>query len=244
MFLFGAIASGALKSFVKTVSISGYNVDLRALANAAGYNGQKVVDLTLVGTAYASAVSVGALYTGSWPAGTRLTIRVAGNIIGCNGVGNSGGVGNGNRNGLPGTAGGPALVVSSAISGGAITVIAAGGGIYGGGGGGGGGGGDVRQTGGAGDGSVSYFYANGGAGGRGAGTAGSATVGGGGGYNNGAAGGSGGSGGNYGAAGGYGGSSASGSGGAGGAGGASVLNSAWATFSGWVTGSNRFGYVG
>lgn len=246
MFLFGAVASGALKSFVKTIALSGYNLNLRTLADAAGYNGQKVVTLTLTGACYASTAGVAALYTGTWPTGTRLVINIAASIVGCNGVGNAGGIGNGNRNGSPGTPGGPAMVISAAISGGAITLVAAGGGIYGGGGGGGGGAGDVRQVGVGGDGGISYYYANGGYGGRGAGTAGGNTVGSGGGYNNGATGGSGGTGGSYGNAGGYGGSGAySGSpGGAGGAGGASILNSAWATRSGFVAGSNQFGYLG
>lgn len=242
MILFGAVASGALKSFIKTIDMSGPSVNLKTLADAAGFKGQKIVQLTLVGTAYATSVGTVGLETGVWPAGTRLTIVLAGNITGYGGLGAGGG--NGYGNGGTGTAGGPALRITAAISGGAVTFTPGGGGIYAGGGGGGGGGGgayEVRTS------QTQYTdRSNGGTGGRGGGSQGAATVGTGGAKYGNAQGGSGGPGGTYGAYGGSGGRGYqnAGYGGGGGAGGAACLNSGWATFPGFVSNSNLYGYMG
>lgn len=246
MILFGAVASGSLKSFIATVSIAGTGVNLRTLADAAGFNGQKVVELTLTGVAYAAGVGSYALYTGTWPTGTSLVIHLASGAaaIGYAGSGGGGGVGTGNKTGRTGGAGGPAVSVT-AIASGSILFIAEGGAIYGGGGGGGGGGGASNAVKGAQD-SFTY-YANGGAGGRGRGTQGAATGGAAGSSSGGAVGGTGGAGGGYGAVGARGANaygSSPGSGGAGGAGGASIIGSANVTLSGFAQGTNLFGYLG
>lgn len=246
MILFGAVASGSLKSFIATISIAGTGVNLRTLADAAGFNGQKVVELTMTGIAYAAGVGSYALYTGAWPAGTSLIIHFASGsaAVGYAGGGGGGGVGTGTKTGRPGGAGGPA-VSATAISSGSIRFIAEGGAIYGGGGGGGGGGGASNYVTGGQD-SFTY-YANGGGGGRGRGTQGAATGGSAGSSSGGAVGGTGGTGGGYGTVGGKGANGAGsspGSGGAGGAGGASIIGSANVTLSGFAQGTNLFGYLG
>lgn len=243
MILFGAVASGALKSFIKTVDISGPSVNLRSLADAAGFRGQKIVQLTLVGTAYAQNTSSYGLIIGSWPNGTRLSVVFSANVFGYGGAGGSAGIAQGYQPGGYGAAGGPAVLVSAGISGGSITFIAGGGGIYAGGGGGGGGGSRVTQFFAAQE--WKTYYANGGYGGTGAGAQGAATVGTGGQYTNSSTvGGNGGPGGSYGAAGGAGGGTASAGGGGGGAGGAAIVNSSLVSLQGWAQGTNLFGYLG
>lgn len=247
MILFGAVASGSLKSFIATISIAGTGVNLKTLADAAGFNGQKVVELTLTGVAYAASTAVVALDTGTWPGGTKLIVHWASgsSAIGYAGVGGGGGVGNGTKTGRAGAAGGPSVRVTP-ITSGSVMFIAEGGAIYGGGGGGGGGGGASLSVTGPQD--TFTYYVNGGAGGRGRGTQGVAVGGSAGSSSNGAIGGTGGTGGGYGAKGGNGASSSGGSsngaGGAGGAGGASILDSANVTLSGFAQGTNLFGYLG
>ena len=246
MILFGAVASGSLKSFIASISIAGTGLNLKTLADAAGFNGQKVVELTLTGIAYAANTSSVALDTGTWPAGTSLIIHFASGsaAVGYAGSGGGGGIGTGVKTGGAGSAGGPAVSVTP-IASGSILFIAEGGAIYGGGGGGGGGGGASNSVTG---GQESFtYYANGGGGGRGRGTQGAATGGSAGSSSNGAVGGTGGAGGGYGAVGARGANgsgSSPGSGGAGGAGGASIIGSANVTLSGFAQGTNLFGYLG
>lgn len=206
---------------VQILSVGGgTNVDLRALANAAGYDGREKVQLTVTGSCLASSTGVYAMNTGSWPAGAKVEVIIDAGVIGAGGGGGGGGFGLAAGSG--GGGGGPAIYVTPMTGGGTMTITIRNGYVYAGGGGGGGGGGARRTV--AQD-LVSYA---GGAGGGGAGSGGGAS---GGGAGN-TASGSGGSGGYYGAAGGAGGPGDAG-GGPGGAGGAAIVNSASATLVSW-----------
>lgn len=207
---------------VQILSVSGgYDVNLRSLANSAGYDGREKVQITITGGCFASSTGAYALNTGSWPAGAKVEVIIDGGVIGAGGGGGGGGYSTGGGSG--GGGGGPAVYVTSMTGGGTITITIRNGYVYGGGGGGGGGGGamvTIVQE--------STQYYTGGSGGRGSGSGGGAT---GGGAGGGPAG-YGGSGGGYGAAGAYG-ASGTGPGGPGGGGGAAIVNSAAATLVSW-----------
>ena len=120
-----------------TVAVTGTSVNLRTLANTAGYTGtagaryQFVVasGVTVRGTANGG---IGVV-TGTWPADAIISLVVNGNVYG---GGGKGGAGSNSAAGFAGAAGGDAVSASAPIS---IT-INSGGAIKGGGGGGGGGG--------------------------------------------------------------------------------------------------------
>ena len=158
--------------FTATIPITGSgSVDLRALANAAGYDGARNANVTftlasgvtLMGAAGAPNGGV-AIDTGTWPTGSysiTLALQISGKVYG--------GGGRGGRGAQPGAAttsgsGGDAINCQTPIS---ITVNS-GGEVKGGGGGGGGGGGWFNN--------VTEFDASGGGGGGGFpnGTAGAA----------------------------------------------------------------------
>lgn len=124
--------------FVKTITISGSGpVNLRSLADAQGYDGQSPATITYVinaGTTITGAANGGnGLDTGTWPGGVAITLTLnnAGIIRG--GGGRGGGVSD-FSNGLPGSAGGHAVMARTNLS-----INNTGGVIQGGGGGGGGG---------------------------------------------------------------------------------------------------------
>lgn len=223
------VLSGAisLANFYGTADVQilsvggGTNVNLRSLADAAGYDGREKVQLTVTGNCLASSTGVYAMNTGSWPAGAKVEVFIDAGVIGAGGGGGGGGFGTNSGGG--GGGGGPAIYVTAMTGGGTMTITIRNGYVYAGGGGGGGGGGARRLV--AQD-LVSY---SGGNGGGGAGSGGGA---GGGGAGAGGAG-NGGSGGNYGSPGG-GGASSDGGGGPGGAGGAAIVNSAAATLVSWT----------
>ncbi len=211
-----------------TITAAGTNVNLRTLVNAMGYAGEiATVVINVNANMVSNSTAVPAVSTGAWPNGVTLQVIVNGQVLG---FGGSGGVGAispyvpGTRPAGAGAAGGPAMVVSSAISGGSIS-ITIGSGIVNGGGGGGGGGGWEPSGGGE---DVSYI--SGGSGGRGAGAQGGATAG------SAPSGGSaGGSGGGYGAVGGHGVNSndVGSPGGTGGAAGAAIIGSSVASLINW-----------
>jgi len=195
-------AYGKSNVFVLTISSNQTNVNLRSLAVSSGWDQSLKVVATINGGVYVSSNSTGTpalTVNGSFPGGVELTNN--GFIVGMGGAGGNGTIGNGQ----PGSAGGLALSVSSAI-----TINNASGTVAGGGGGGGGGGGNNTVCGCT----VIFLAGGGGGGGRSSAAANSA---GGTGNNNGGAGtvssaGSGGAGG---------GGSGNGNGGAGGGWGAS-----------------------
>jgi len=130
------------QAFTATVQVSGSApVDLRALANAAGYNGAPNANITFQvasGVTIIGAAGGGiGLDTGTWPTGgtLNLTLEVSGKIYGGGGGGGTGGAGL--VNGSAGSAGGDAIFVRTPLS----VVVNSGGEIKSGGGGGGGGGG-------------------------------------------------------------------------------------------------------
>jgi hypothetical protein len=139
--LFG-VASGAISmsdgygkssQFAFTISSNQTNANLATLATNAGWDGTSKVVATIASGIYISSNSTGTpalTVSGSFPGGVELTN--GGYIIGMGGAGGRGGQSFSN-NGLPGSSGGLALSVSSAIT---ITNN----GTIGGGGGGGGGG--------------------------------------------------------------------------------------------------------
>ncbi|MBU6407177.1 MAG: hypothetical protein KGS44_08615 [Alphaproteobacteria bacterium] len=139
-------------------------VNLRALANAAGYNGLQNATITFqVANAATITGAAGtpnggvAIDTGVWPSGSytiTLTLQVSGQI---HGGGGSGGEGAETQNGVNGGIGGDALFVQENIA----VLVNAGGAIRGGGGGGGGGGSWVRDP----FGEPQPFYGGGGGGG-------------------------------------------------------------------------------
>ncbi len=188
----GVIAGGGSKRFTLNVNGGGRNrTDLGTLASQSGWRGQKEVIFNLTGDWISDLIGEPAVYTGGWPAGTRLTVNIQG---GCRLMGRSGDPGlsavvrwihNANQNDKPGNftvdryassgqQGGEALRVSGPISGGSITINNYGQ-ILAGGGGGGGGGAILLQnflTANNGDSSESYYYqywSNGGDGGAGQG---------------------------------------------------------------------------
>ncbi len=135
------MVGGGLGRFTRTIDIlaSAAMVNLRTLANAAGYLGDRPAVLTLN---LAPGVQLDAGLTfGIWPDfGHSMTLNVAGNIHGMGGLGGEGGDGMG---GYSGGAGGDAIycTVDAQIN------VAGTANIKGGGGGGGGGGGSSRWAG-------------------------------------------------------------------------------------------------
>lgn len=125
---------------------SGGPVNLRSLANAAGYDGAKNATITFVvaasatvtGAAGASAAAGGiAIDTGTWPTSSytiALTLQIAGKVYGGGGGGGRGG--GQTIDGTSGGSGGDAIYARVPLS---VSVLA-GGEVRGGGGGGGGGG--------------------------------------------------------------------------------------------------------
>lgn len=110
--------------------------NLRTLANNAGYTGTAGANFQFVvasGVTIMGAAGAGkGIDTGTWPAGSTISLIVSGNVYG---GGGNGGAGSNSGAGLPGAAGGDAVYVQYPIT---ITVNS-GGSIKGGGGGGGGG---------------------------------------------------------------------------------------------------------
>jgi hypothetical protein len=139
-------------------------VNLRTLANNAGYNGlqnatvtfQVASTTTVTGAAGAPNGGV-AIDTGVWPSGSytiALTLEVSGQV---RGGGGAGGEGAETANGVAGGVGGDALFAQENI----VVLVNAGGSIRGGGGGGGGGGAWVRDP----LGEPVFFFGGGGGGG-------------------------------------------------------------------------------
>jgi len=133
--------------FNQTIQVTGSGpVNLRTLANSAGYNGaenatvvfQVGSGVTVMGAAGSTSAAGGlAIDTGTWPSGSytiSLSLEVSGKIYG---GGGGGGKGAGGTNGSIGTAGGDAVYCQENLS----VLVNAGGEIKAGGGGGGGGGG-------------------------------------------------------------------------------------------------------
>ena len=235
-------AYGKSNVFVLTISSNQTNVNLRSLAVSSGWDQSLKVVATINAGIYVSSNSTGTpalTVNGSFPSGVELTNN--GFIVGMGGAGGNGTIGNGS----PGSAGGLALSVSSAI-----TINNASGTVAGGGGGGGSGGANNTVCGCT----VIFLYGGGGGGGRSSAAANSA--GGSGGSPGGAAGGagtvsaagSGGSGngaGNGGAGGGWGASGSNGANslytrGSGGAGGAAVTGNSNIT---WTAFGTRLGSI-
>jgi len=127
--------------FNQTISSNTVNYDLRSAAVAAGWNQTTPLNATVTinGGVYVYASSTGVYaftVTGSFPAGSILTVINNGAIVGYGGRGGNAGYVPGipsGANAAPGAAGGPALFVSVA------TTVTNNGTIGGGGGGGGGG---------------------------------------------------------------------------------------------------------
>ena len=134
----GSFSTAAPPPFTATIAVNGAApVDLRALANAAGYNGADNANITFqvaAGVTIMSATNGAvAIDTGTWPTGSftiNLTLQVSGNVYG------GGGKGGSDSGGTAATAGGDAIYCRTPL---AITVNS-GGSIKGGGGGGGKGG--------------------------------------------------------------------------------------------------------
>jgi hypothetical protein len=122
------------------------NVDLYALANKPATGGAYTFVIPAGCTVGSNTTALPALSTGSWPAGTSLSLTNHGVIEGKEGAGGAGGIGNVTNFGQPGGRGGDAIGVATDI---AIDNSA---GIIrpGGGGGGGGGTGGFNTSGGAG----------------------------------------------------------------------------------------------
>ena len=215
--------------FSGTISSNQTNLNLRTWALANGWDGLGAVTVTInAGVVVYSTTTAGYALTisGSFPGGVSLVNN--GVILGAGGGGGSAGSGTGA--GSAGQAGGPAMVVSTAVS------ITNNNRIAGGGGGGGGGGGyedtsakpPVSYSGGAGGGGIGNGPPNGTLTAAGAGASGAFGLGG-----------TGGNGGTYGAAGASGGAY-TGAGGAGGAAGACLSGNSFIT---WVALGTRNGTI-
>ena len=135
------LIGGGLGRFTRTINIvsSATIVNVRSLANAAGYLGDRPAVLTLN---LAPGVQLDAgLYFGIWPnLAHSMQLNVAGNVHGNAGIGGEGGDG---TSGFDGEAGGDAIFCTID----AVINVAATANIKGGGGGGGGGGGSFRMAG-------------------------------------------------------------------------------------------------
>lgn len=154
-----------------TISANTQNYNIRTSAIAAGWDGTLPATVTLVVN---SGVYVGAsstanfgITTGTFPAGSSITIVNNGFIVGCGGGGGTGGSGGSGINGSAGGAGGSAISMNYAIT------ITNNGYVLGGGGGGGGGGCDIVNAGessytvaGCGGGGGAGYNGGGGGGGR------------------------------------------------------------------------------
>lgn len=134
----GAIAMsdgyGKANQFAFTVSSNTANLDVRAAAVAAGWNGTSKVICTINSGVYVYSNSTGSYactISGSFPNGVQLIN--SGVIVGRGGNGGNGGNSGSGTGGTAGAAGGPALYASTAVT------IQNNGSINGGGGGGGGG---------------------------------------------------------------------------------------------------------
>jgi len=116
-----------------------FNIDLRALHDSqyAAPVGGEVIEFIVAETITVGSSSTGtyAMRTGTWPAGTAITIENSGRIQGKGGTGGAGGNGAGGGAAAAGATGGTALLVEHAIS-----IDNTAGQIWGGAGGGGGGG--------------------------------------------------------------------------------------------------------
>lgn len=137
-----ALQSGGSCSSSSSSSSSGSVIqitsaaNLRTLANAAGYTGaapgnyqfEIASGVTVMGAAGGGK----GIDTGTWPAGSALTLTVKGNLYG---GGGTGGAGNNSGAGHPGGVGGDAVYAQAPLT----VIVNAGGSIKGGGGGGGGG---------------------------------------------------------------------------------------------------------
>jgi YD repeat-containing protein len=130
-------------AFERTLALSptsGQTVDLRAVANAAGYNGQqpaKIIFDVPAGVSIIAAPGGVAMVSGEWPTGTYaidIALKVSGQVYGGGGTGGNGAGGETPAAGA-GITGGDAFVAQAPLS---IEVLP-GGTIAGGGGGGGGG---------------------------------------------------------------------------------------------------------
>ena len=161
---------GKSASFVKTLTITAntQNYNIRSAAIAAGWDEVTPANVTVVINAgvYVGASSTAnfGITTGSFPAGSVITIVNNGYIVGCGGAGGQGGSKYGS--GGAGGAGGSAISMNYPVT------IQNNGSIFGGGGGGGGGGaayndGGALDGGGGGGGGAGY---NGGGGGGGGGS--------------------------------------------------------------------------
>lgn len=145
-------ARGA-SAFAFTISSNQTNANLATLATAAGWNGTSALTATIGSGVYISSNSTGTpalTVNGSFPGGVTLVNN--GYIYGMGGAGGNAGTSNGSG---PGSAGGLALSVSSAI-----TIDNTSGVIGGGGGGGGAGGFGGSPYGGGGGGGISSFSTN------------------------------------------------------------------------------------
>lgn len=131
------IAPQGRKPVTLSITASGRNVNLRTLADAAGYNGTSpaAVTVTVVAGVIIGSTSTTAyaLDTGTWPTGTTLQLIIGSGAYvvgkGGDGGGNGGGL---DLGGAPGSPGGPALCLR-------IPTTISNTGIIAGGGGGGGG---------------------------------------------------------------------------------------------------------
>jgi hypothetical protein len=146
------VTVNASNTFSATVQITGAGpVNLRTLANAAGYNGaqnatvtfQLGASVTIMGAPGNSSTAGGrAIDTGVWPSGSyaiALSLQVSGKAYG---GGGGGGNGAGGANGSLGAAGGDAIYAQENLT----VTINVGGEVKAGGGGGGGGGGRLKPT--------------------------------------------------------------------------------------------------
>ena len=159
---------GKSSSFVKTLTIAAntQNYNIRSAAIAAGWDEVTPANVTVVINAgvYVGASSTAnfGITTGSFPAGSVITIVNNGYIVGCGGAGGQGGSKYGS--GGSGGSGGSAISMNYPVT------IQNNGSIFGGGGGGGGGGagyndGGTPDGGGGGGGGAGYNGGGGGAGG-------------------------------------------------------------------------------
>jgi len=159
---------GKSNVFTFAISTNQTNANLRSLALSAGWPGSSAVEATInSGVVISGSVqnnSTAALtIDGAWPAGITLTNN--GSITARGGNGGAGGFGGVNPSrttaGSPGTTGGRALSVSTAVT------INNGSGVISGGGGGGGGGGGIVAFFSDPEGSFANYYTGGGGGGGG-----------------------------------------------------------------------------
>ncbi len=132
MGLLGVLAGGGAKQFEFSWDAGGgqENQNLRGMANARGYRGQRRVIINLYGNYGSRNVGLAALYGGDWPAGTVVVLRNYGSIMG---AGGQGGPYHINIPAPNGGNGGPAFQANS----GALYLLYNYGSIVGGGGGGG-----------------------------------------------------------------------------------------------------------